>query len=322
MKRRSFLKSLGLAGAFAAPATRALAQAGSGRPIRMLVPLTAGSAIDFVARTVTPHLSSVLGQTIVVDNRPGANGVIGMQELLRSAPDGNTLLLGSLSPLAINVALIKKLPYDPRRDLTPIAAAYTTNHVLVVKSTFPAHTFAEFIAHAKKHPGAVSVGHSTSLVQVQIAAVSKMAGIQLLPVPYKGTPATITDVLGGTLDATLLDPANAMTHVKSGQMRALAVTSLKRNPLTPDWPAMSETLPGFDYSTWSALVGPRGMSSDLISKINTAMGDALKHQDAIERLKRNGFVPLVMSPDQLRGFIQAETEKWITMTREANIQPE
>jgi tripartite-type tricarboxylate transporter receptor subunit TctC len=319
MKRRSICKGLGLS--LALPCS-AFAQVTSGRPIRLIIPLSAGSAIDFVARVITPHLSTALGQPIIVDNRPGAEGVIGMQDMLRSPPDGNTLLLGSLSPLAINVAFVRNLPYDPRRDLTPVAAVYTTNHVLVVKSTFPARTFAEFIAYAGQRRGAVSVGHSTSLVQVQIATVNRMAGIQLLPVPYRGTPATITDVLGGTLDATLLGPADAMTHVNSGQMRALAVTSLQRNPVTPEWPAMSETLPGFDFSTWSALVGPRGLPRDLVNRIHAAVSDALQRQEVIDKLAQNGFVPWVLPPDELSTFIDAETARWVRMAQEANIHPE
>lgn len=320
MNRRFFLKSLGLT--LVLPANGAFAQGVSGRPIRVVVPLPAGSSNDYVARVIAPYLSTSLGQPVVVDNKAGANGVIGTQDVLRSAPDGNTLLLASLSPLAINVALVKNLPYDPRRDVTPIAGSSLTNHVLLVKSTFPARTFAEFIAYAKQRPGKVSIGYSTSAVQVQIATMNKLAGIELLAVPYKGTPATITDVLGGTLDATMTDPGNALSHTKGGQMRALGVTSLKRNPVTPDWPAISETLPGFDFPSWNALVGPRGMSRELVNKINAAVNQALKQKDVVDKYAQAGTLPFIMTPDELKAFIDVETAKWIKLAQEANIQPE
>lgn len=320
MNRRSFLKTAGLT--FLLPASGAFAQGVSGRPIRIVVPLPAASSNDFVTRVIVPHLSASLGQPVYVDNKAGGNGIIGTMDVIKAAPDGNTLLLASLSPLAINVALLKNLPYDPRRDVTPIAGASLTNHVLMVKSTFPARTFPEFIAHAKQQPGKVSVGYSTAAVQVQIATMSKLAGIELLPVPYKGTPATITDVLNGSLSATLVDPGNALAQTKGGQMRALAVTSLKRNPVTPDWPAISETLPGFDFPSWNALVGPPSMPRELVNKINAAMNNALKRKDVVDKYAQGGTIPLIMTPDEVKAYIEAETTKWIKLAKEANIQPE
>lgn len=320
MNRRSFLQSLGIA--LALPASGALAQAPSRRVVRMVVPLPAGSSNDMVARVLTPHLSTALGQSFIVDNKPGGNGIIGTMDVVRAAPDGQTLLLGSLSPLAINVALVKSLPYDPRRSLTPISAVSVTNWVLMVKSSSPVRTLADFIAYAKQRPGKVSIGYSTTAVQVQIATLSRMAGIELLPVPYKGTPATLTDVIGGVLDATLTDPGNALAQVKGGHLRALAVSSLKRNPVTPDWPAISETLPGFDFTAWNALVGPAGMPPELVSRINAAANQALKDKDLIERYAAHGTTPLIMSPAELKAFIEAETAKWVRLAGEANIQPE
>lgn len=300
----------------------AVAQGASGRTIRIIVPLPAGTAVDFQTRVVVPYLSASLGQTIVVDNKSGANGIIGTQDVMRAAPDGNTLMFASLSPLAINVALVKNLPYDPRRDVSPISGLTATHHVLVVKSDFPARTFAEFIAHAKQNPGKISIGHSTSMVQVQIASMNKLAGIELLPVPYKGTPATISDVLGGTLNATLLDAGNTLAQVKGGQLRALAVTSFKRNPVMPDWPAISENLAGFDFSSWTAAVGPPGMPRELVNKINAAMNNALKQKDVVDKLAQAATLPLIMTPDELKAYIDSETAKFVKLTREANIQPE
>ena len=319
MKRRSFLKSLGLTLAF--PASGAFAQT-SGRPIRIVVSLPAGSAIDFQARVLAPYLTTSLGSTVIVDNKVGGKDIIAMMDVIKSAPDGNTLYMGSQSPLAINVAVVKNLPYDPRRDVTPLSGVSLVNHILVVKSNFPAKTLAEFIAYAKQHPGDVSIGYSTTTVQAEIAALNKLAGIELLPVPYKGTPATATDVLGGTLSATMLDPGSALAQIKQGQMRALGVTSLKRNPLTPDIPAISETLPGYEFPTWTAMVGPPGMSREVVTKIHAAMDSALKQKDVVDKFAQAGTLPFYITPDGLKGLIDADTVKWIKLAKESNIQAE
>ena len=320
MIRRTMLKAMGLT--LAAAASRAIAQGGPGRPIRMIVPLPVGTSNDAITRVIAAGLSPLLGQTIVVDNRAGANGVIGTMAVVRAAPDGLTLMCGSLSPLAANMAFVKNLPYDPRRDLTPIAAAALTNHVLVVKASSPIRTFADFITYARQRPGKVNVGTSTSIVQLQIASMNKMAGIELIPVPYKGVPAMITDVMGGTLDATLASPAPAMELVKGGQLRALAVTSLKRNPLTPDWPAIAETLPGFDFPSWIAFVGPAGMPREQVNRLSAMIVQAQKQADVVRRLGSDATYPLIMGPDELKAYIDAEVTKYVRLAKEAGIQPE
>ena len=319
MKKRTFIKALGLAASL--PAHTAFAQA-SARPLRLVVSLPAGSAIDFQARLIAPYLSTSLGQPVIVENKAGGKDIIAVMDVARSEPDGNTLYMGSQSPLAINVALVKNLPYDPRKDLTAIAGVSLTNHVLVVKTGFPAKTFPEFIAHVKKNPGKVSVGFATSMVQVEIAAINKLAGTDLLAVPYKGTTAAITDVLGDTISATLVDPGNALTHVRSGQMRALGVTSPKRNPLTPDIPAISETLAGYDFSVWTAMVGPAGMRRETVNRIHAAVESALKRKDVAEKFAQASTDPFFIEPDDFKAYIDSETSKWIRLARETNIQPE
>lgn len=321
MRVFSWIRILALAtGAWVAAA--AWAQAPAGRPVRMIVPLPAGTATDLAARVLSQQMSTILGQPIVVDNKPGANGSIGVMDMVRSAPDGHTLLLGSQSPLATNVALVKNLAYDPRKDFSPINGFGMTMHVLMVKPGFPAKTMPEFIAYAKQRPGKVSVGSTTTSVQTQIATMNKLAGIDLLAVPYKGIPATITDVIGGTLDATIVDLANAQAQAKAGKLVPIAVTSLQRNPLVPDWPAISETLPGFDFPSWVGLVGPAGMSRDLVDKLNAAVAQAVRHPDVSSRLGTIGMAPMLMSPDQFKAAIADETAKWVRLAREANIQPE
>jgi len=318
MKTRSFLKALGLLAAL--PASSVLAQ--SSRPIRMVVPLPAGTATDLAARVLAQNMSAILGESIVVDNKPGGNGTIGVMDMMRAAADGRTLVLGSNSPLAANMALVKNMPYDPRKDFMPIAGFGETMHVLMVKPNFPARTMAEFITTAKQKTGGVSIGSSTSGVQVQIATLNKLAGIQLLTVPYKGIPAAITDVIGGNLDATMVDLANAMNHAKANNLRAIAVTSIKRNPLVPDWPAISETLSGFDFPSWVGLVGPAGMPRDLAVKMNAAVLQSVQKPEIVDRLATIGMAPMRMSNDAFKTYIDNEVDKWIRLAREANVQAE
>lgn len=318
MDKREFLKAT-LAAALPGSA---LAQTPGGRPVRMIVPLPAGSSNDFVARALMPVVSTLTGQNYIVENKAGGSGVIAVQDVMRAPPDGSTLMCASLSPLAVNVALVKNLPYDPLKDLTPIAGTSLTNHVLMVKANSPIRSFAEFLAHAKKNPGKVSIGYSTAVVQLQIATIGKMGGVELLPVAYKGSPATLTDVIGGTLDATLTDPGNAMAQVKGGNMRALAVSSLKRNPSTPDWPAISETLPGFDFPSWNAVVGPANMPRDLVNRISNAMAQGLRSKEVGERYASVATIPLILNPDELKAYMQSEVDKWVRLAREAQIQPE
>jgi tripartite-type tricarboxylate transporter receptor subunit TctC len=317
-----FVKAAAAALGLALAAGTAFAQTGSGRPLRMIVPLPAGTATDLAARVLGQQMGSILGQPVVVDNKPGASGTIGVMEMVRAAPDGHTLLLGSNSPLATNVALVKNMPYDPRKDFTPINGFGETMHVLMVKPGFPARNLAEFLAYAKQRPGKVSIGSTTSSVQVQIATMNKLGGVELMAVPYKGIPATINDVIGGTLDATLVDLANALNHAKAGTLRPLAVTSLKRNALVPDWPAVSETLPGFDFPSWVGLVGPAGMPKDMVDKLNAAVTQALRHPDVTEKLVTIGMTPMIMTPEQFKAVIANDTVRWVRLARDANVQPE
>jgi len=318
MKKRNVIGLLILAVA----ASFAAAQPAANRPIRIIVALGPGTPSDAVARAIAPKLSAILEQTVIVDNKPGANGVIAMQELIRANPDGTTLLMGSISPLAINVALIKNLPYDPRRDITPVGGVYAANQVWVVRNSFPARTFAELIAYAKQNPGKVSAGHYSSLTQIQFAAVSKMAGMNLLSVPYKSTSTAYTDLIGGTIDLSLMDMATAINNVKGGQVRALAVTTLKRNPLALEIPAVSETLPGSHFATWSALVGPPGMQPEVVNRLNAAINQAIKQPDFVNSLASNGVIAWSTTPAELKSSIESEVKTWSKLAREANIQPE
>ena len=318
MKRRTFITLPALT----LPLSGAFAQASAGKTVRIVVPLSTGTPTDSVARMVATRLGPLLGQTVVVDNKPGANGVLAVQDVMRSATDGTTLMLGSVSPLAINMAMVKNLPYDPRRDLTPITAIYSNNHAWTVHSSVPVRSIPELIAFLKERPGKVSAGHSSALMHIQLAALEKMAGVELLVVPYKSTATNITDLLGGTLSLGLLDMGTALAQEKAGQVRILGVSTLKRNPLAPHWPAMSETLPGFDFPSWAALVGPPGMPRDVVNRIHAALAEILKDKDFVENLAKVGSVPLAMGPDELKAYIDAEVVKWMRLGREAKIEPQ
>lgn len=318
MQRRDALKLLGLTLA----SSGIHAQPAGGRPIRILVPLGSGTPSDSVTRILAPGMSAHLGQPVIVDNKPGANGTIAMQELIRANPDGSTLLMGSISPLAINMALIKNLPYDPRRDLSCIGGTYQGSQAWVVKNSFPARTFAELIAYAKQNPGKVRAGHYSSLTQIQFSTFNgKIPGGELMLVPYKSTSTTYTDFLGDILDLVIMDLATALTQSKGGRLRILGVTTPRRSPLAPDWPAIAETLPDYDFSTWSALVGPPGMQRETVQRINAALRQSQRQPDAIKKLADGGVSPWETTPDELKARIDSEVAKWMRLARESNVQP-
>ena len=318
MQRRTFLEALALS-SLAAPA---MAQPiAGGKTVRIIVPLTPGSPTDAAARLVAQKLGTLLNQTFIVENKPGANGIIAVQELMRSPADGSSLFFGSVSIFAINVPLMKNLPYDPRRDFAPISTVYSNNHAWAVNPSVPARSIAELIAHAKAHPGKVSVGIGSTLVQVQVAWFEKLAGVEFLKVPYSSVSTNIADLLGGTLDIMLLDMGTSMTFAKEGKVRILGTSPLKRNPLTPDWPAVSETLPGFDVNSWSALVGPAALPRDVANRLSASVAKILQQPDVIESLAKTGGVPMPMTPDALKAHINSEVNKFVTIARDAKLEP-
>ena len=312
--------SLGLALTFAA--NSALAQAYPTKPVRLVVPFPAGAATDLAARVVGQQLGSALGQPFVVDNKPGAGGSIAAMEVVRAAPDGYTLLFSSNSAISSNVALLKKIPYDPNKDFSPVTGIGETMLVLMVKTGFPAKNLQELITYAKQRPGKVTAGYGSSSSQVSIAIFNKLAGVDSLAVPYKGIPLAVNDVLGGTLDFTFADIGNALAQTKGGAMRAIGVTSTKRSPLAPDWPAIGEVLPGFDITAWFAMVGPAGLPKDVVDKLDSATEQALKQPELKAKLATIGISPMPMPPEQLKTFIAAEVNKWTRIVKDANIQPE
>ncbi len=292
------------------------------RPIRMIVPFPAGSAPDSIARIVTLHMQQTLGQNIEIDNRPGAQSVIGAVEATRSTPDGYTLLAGSNTAMAANVSLFKKLPYDPVKDFDAVGRFITSALMLVVRSDFPARNLSEFVAHAKARPGQLSAGFASAGMQVGLAELKVRAGITVVEVPYKGVPQAVTDIIAGQIAFTFADSAVAITQAQGGKVRALAVTTAKRSTLVPDIPSMAEEIPGFDISVWNGLFARAGTPRAVIAKLNEAANKAVTAPDVVAKLRSLGQEPGPMTPGDFRAFQIAEIKKWAAQIKAAGIQPE
>ena len=321
MRTRTFLKAaaLGVALPFA-PA--GWAQPYPAKPVKFIGPFPAGSATDLAARVIANALQEDLGQSVVVDNKPGAGGSIAAMEVVRAAPDGYTLLFSSNSAMASNVALLKNMPYDPRKDLTPVAAVGYNMLVLMTRSDHPAASLQTFVEYAKKHPGQLSAGYGSSSSQICIAVLNKLGGLDTRAIPYKGIPLAVNDVIGGSLDFTFVDLGNAIAQAKGGRMRALGVTSLKRSALEPEWPSIAEVMPGFDVTAWFAIGGPAKLPGGIVDRLNAAAAKALAKGDVKTRLAGIGIQPMVMRPAELQSFVEAEVDKWIRLAQDANIEPQ
>jgi tripartite-type tricarboxylate transporter receptor subunit TctC len=316
--KRTFLTAM----AIGLLAVAGLAQAQGDQPIRIIIPLGPGTPSDFATRIVATAMSEELKRPIVIDNKPGANGLIAVQELQKAKPDGNTLMLGGISPVALNVAVVKNLPYDPRRDFTPIGGIYNAFQGYVVSSALPVKTFAELIAYAKKNPGKVSVGHYSALTKIQFAAIGKMAEVNFLMVPYKVSSTASTDVLGGTLHATILDISTAMSLAKGGKMTVMAISLAERNPLSGDLPAAAEAIPGMAFPAWSGLIGPAGMPRDVVQRLNAALNASLRKKETLAKLADSLVQPWSTTPAEFAAHIDKEIIRWVKLASEAGIQPE
>lgn len=322
MKPRHFLKALALSLTLLGLSGTSWSQTYPSKPVKFVVPFPAGSATDQAARLMALQMQNALGQSFVVDNKPGAGGSIAAMDVIRSAPDGHTLLFSSNSAAASNVALLKSIPYDPLKDFTPVAAVGENMLVLMVKADHPAKNIQEFLGYAAQRPGKVNAGYGSSSSQVSIAVLNKLGKVDTMGVAYKGIPLAMNDVMAGVVDYTFVDLGNAMAQAKGGKLRPLGITANKRSALVPDWPSLAESMPGFDITAWFALVGPAGMPKDVVDKLNTAMAQALKTKETQDKLAGIGIQPMVMSPDQLKAFMTSEVSKWVRLVKEANIQPE
>jgi tripartite-type tricarboxylate transporter receptor subunit TctC len=304
---------------FALPAS---AQTYPSRPVKLIVPFPAGSATDQVARLTGAQLQEALGQPFVVENKAGAQGSIAAAEVARAAPDGLTLMVTTNTPQAANVSLFKKLSYDPVKDFAPIARLGTTSFMLMVKPDFPAKSLKEFLAHVRKQPGKLSAGYGSSGSQVSLAMLKSMGKLDVVEVPYKGIPQTITDTMGGSLAFTFVDLGNALAQAKGGKLRGLAVTSQKRTPLAPDVPALAEELKGYELIAWFGLVAPAKTPNDIVQKLHDATVKGLAKPEVKEKFAAIGTDVAPLNPEQFGKFIQSEIAHWAKLVKLAGIQPE
>ncbi len=298
------------------------AQSYPSKPVKLVVPFPAGSATDQVARLAGAELQTALGQPFVVENKAGAQGAIAAAEVAKAAPDGYTLLVTTNTPQAANVSLFKTLAYDPVKDFTPITRYGTTAFMLMVRQDFPAKSLKEFLALARGQPGKLSAGYGSSGSQVSIAMLKALGGLDIVEVPYKGIPQTITDTLGGSLQLTFVDMANALAQMKGGKLKGLAVTSGKRSPLAPELPAVAEELPGYEIIAWFALVGPAGLPPAVVQRLHEANMKALAKPETRDKFALIGTDVAPMAPAELGKFIQAEVANWAKLVKLAGIQPE
>jgi len=297
-----------------------LAQGYPAKPIHLIVPFPPGGPTDIVGRLVGQKVSEGLGQPVIVENRPGAGGTVGSSAAAKAPPDGYTLLYGSTSTLAIAPALYHDLAYDPRSAFAPISLVSRGAIIAAVNAQVPARTLQEFIALLKKTPGKLSYSSAGSGTPPHLAAelFKTIAGVDLLHVPYKGGAPAINDLVGGQVQAIFEGEVVLLPHIKSGRVRALAISGVKRDPELPDVPTFAEAgLPKYDAYFWSGLVAPAGTPAGVIAKLNSVLVHALNTPDAREALKRQGLEPAGTTPQQFAEFIAGEVERWGLVARDS-----
>ena len=296
------------------------------RPVTVLVPFVAGGPSDIVARTIANRMAQTIGQPVVAENRPGANGEVAARQVVRSAPDGHTLFVGSIGVFAINAALRPNLGYDPVRDLTPITLAVTTPNVLVVNAErVPVRTLPELVDWLKRNRGRTS--YSTSGVgssdHLTMELFKQRTGTDPEHVPYNGGAAAATDLIAGNVQLSFQNLGTVAGHIQGGRLRAIAVTSAERNRILPDVPtAIEQGLPDFVVTSWQAAMAPTGMPAPLLARVHAAVVAALRHPENVQRLNAIGFDVVANSPEEYRAFQEAEIARWRGVVQAANIRAE
>jgi tripartite-type tricarboxylate transporter receptor subunit TctC len=307
-----------LATAMALPVSAQAPGAYPNRPVKLVVPFPPGGPLDIVGRAIADRLSQAWGQSVVVDNRPGAGGNIGADLVAKSPPDGYTILMGALSTHGVNPSLYAKMPYDAVKDFAPITLVAVTPNVLVVNAALPVNSAKEFIAYAKANSGKLAFGSGSNGSAGHLAGeLFKVdTGTEIIHVPYKGGAPATQALLAGDTQFMFDNLANAMPQVKAGKLKALAVTTAERSKLAPELPTMAEAgLPGFDISTWFGLFAPAGTPKDVIAKWNTDVVKILNAPEMRERLVAQGAEPAPMTPDQFAAFVQSEIPKYARIVK-------
>jgi tripartite-type tricarboxylate transporter receptor subunit TctC len=292
------------------------------RPVHIVIGFPPGGGIDTVARLLAPKMSESLRQPVVIDNRPGGAGVLGTDVVAKSVPDGHTVFLGTMGNLAVNPAFLPNLPFNMERDLAPVTQVVSTSFMLYVHPSVPAQSVAEFIAYARAHPGKLNFCSSGNGGAPHLAAelFNSMSGVKTVHIPYKGSAACISDLIGGQVQFTFEATTIGLAHVKSGKLRALATTAGKRLPML-DAPTIAETLPGFEVDNWYGMVVPAATPRAAIQRLRDEVVKAMNIPEIRERLLAVGQVPVGSGSEEFGAFMRSEGAKWLKVIREANIQP-
>ena len=294
------------------------------KPIRIIITVAPGGGADITARAVGQKLSEAWGQQVVVDNRPGGNGIVGMDIAAHASPDGYTIVEGTIGPVAVNPSLYSKLPYDPVKDFAPIARAVTALNMLVVYPSLPAHSVKELIAYAKANPGKLNYGSSGVGFADHLAGAlfETLAGVKMQHVPYKGGAPAMVDLLGGNIQLIFATVSTSLTHVKAGRIRALAVTSAKRVAQFADVPTVAEAgVPGFAVDNWYGFMAPRGTPKPIVVKLHAEMNRILDLPDVKERLAVLGIFPFpAPSPEAYGDYVKAEIKKYAKVVQDSGVR--
>jgi tripartite-type tricarboxylate transporter receptor subunit TctC len=301
----------------------ALAQ--SGRPMRIVVPFTPGGSTDILARALAPKLQQALGVNVVVENKPGAGGSLGAAEVSKAAADGNTLLMGHIGTLGVNPSIYPNLPYDPIKSFAPVAYVARVPNVLVVNANSPIKTFKDLIDSAKSKPGRLtySSGGNGSAAHITFESLKLRTKIFMLHIPYRGTAPSITDLIAGQVDATFTGAPAVLPHLKSGRLRALAVSSSARIAVLPDVPTVAESgYAGFEADQWYGLVAPAGTPADVVARLNGIVNRSLALPDVAQQLATEGAVPVPTTPAAFGELIAREIPRWREVVKAGNVKPD
>jgi tripartite-type tricarboxylate transporter receptor subunit TctC len=308
-----------------APAALAQAPAYPTKPIRLIVPFPAGGGVDFMGRIVGQELTKRLGQQIAIDNRAGANGIVGLEALKTSPPDGYTIGAASAGPLAVNPFIYAKLPHDVLRDFTHISRMVNFPLLLVSHPSLPVKNAKELVALARARPGQVSYSSPGAGNSAHLAAelFNSMGRTKILHVPYKGTAPAVVAVLSGEAQLTWSSIPSILPHVRSGRVRAIGVGNAQLVPSLPEFPTIAESgLPGFEAYSWGGMIGPANMPAPIVQRLNRDIAEVLKQKDVAERMLSEGTVPAPSTPEEFTAYIRSELKKWGDVVKMAGIKAE
>jgi tripartite-type tricarboxylate transporter receptor subunit TctC len=301
----------------------AQAQSYPNKPVKLVAPSTPGDAPDVIARLVADKLSTALGQQFVVENRPGAGGVVGSDYVAKAAPDGYTLIMGNAGSHGINAAVYAKLPYDIQKDFAPVSQIAIAPNVMVINPSVPANSVAEFIAYAKANPGKLSYasGGNGSSAHMSMELFKSMAGIDIQHVPYKGSSPALTDVVSGQVVAFIGNMPPTVPLIKAGKLRALAVTTRSRSALMPELPTIAEAgLPGFETVAWFGVLAPTATPPDVVNKLSAEIARIAKSPEIRDKLVAMGAEPVGSTPEEFKAVIDRDIAKWKPLAQKVGIK--